>query len=63
MQFIERFFGLSPDGGSGSLEVCVMLIPFAIALLAVAGMLKLRCNLFGDRQDLAAEVDVRQSYR
>lgn len=27
MDFIERIFGVSPDGGSGSLEVLLFLIP------------------------------------
>lgn len=26
MDFIERLFGLSPDGGTGSLELLVMLV-------------------------------------
>jgi hypothetical protein len=34
MDFIERIFGLAPDGGSGSLEVLLFLIPLVgIALL------------------------------
>jgi hypothetical protein len=32
MDFIERFFGVSPDGGNGSTEVVVLA---AIALVAV----------------------------
>lgn len=35
MDFIERWFGLSPDGGDGSLEV-LWLVAIAVALLAVA---------------------------
>jgi hypothetical protein len=27
MQFIERFFGISPDGGSGALELLLLLTP------------------------------------
>jgi hypothetical protein len=27
MDFIERIFGVSPDGGSGSLEFLLLLIP------------------------------------
>jgi len=35
MDFIERIFGISPDGGSGSLELLLFLIPLAgIAYLA-----------------------------
>jgi hypothetical protein len=29
MDFIERIFGLSPDGGSGSLELLLFAIPVA----------------------------------
>ena len=35
MDFIERIFGLAPDGGSGSLEFLLFLVPVAgIAWLA-----------------------------
>ncbi len=34
MDFIERVFGLAPDGGSGSLEFLLFLIPLVgLALL------------------------------
>ncbi len=34
MTFIEALFGLSPDGGSGTLELLVLLAPFlAVAIL------------------------------
>jgi hypothetical protein len=34
MDFIERIFGISPDGGSGSLEILLLVIPLvALALL------------------------------
>jgi hypothetical protein len=29
MDFIERIFGFSPDGGSGSFELLLFLIPIA----------------------------------
>lgn len=29
MDFIERIFGISPDGGSGSFELLLFLIPVA----------------------------------
>jgi hypothetical protein len=29
MDFIERIFGVSPDGGSGSLEFALLAIPLA----------------------------------
>ena len=32
MDFIERIFGVSPDGGSGSLETAY----FAVAVVAIA---------------------------
>ncbi len=28
MDFIERLFGLSPDGGSGAFELSLLAIPF-----------------------------------
>ena len=34
MHFFERFLGLAPDGGSGSLELLLFLIPLAGLLLA-----------------------------
>jgi hypothetical protein len=33
MDFIERLFGLAPDGGSGTLEMALFLIPLAGVLL------------------------------
>jgi hypothetical protein len=36
MDFIERIFGISPDGGSGSLELLLFLVPlFGISLFFV----------------------------
>jgi hypothetical protein len=38
MDFIERWFGVSPDGGSGSLEftmIIVVLVVLAAALLRI----------------------------
>jgi hypothetical protein len=29
MDFIERLFGIAPDGGSGTLEMALFLIPLA----------------------------------
>jgi hypothetical protein len=34
MDFIERIFGVSPDGGSGSLELLLFLVPI-VAVLAI----------------------------
>jgi len=34
MDFIERLFGISPDGGSGSVEFLLLSIPICIAVLA-----------------------------
>jgi hypothetical protein len=38
MDFIERIFGVSPDGGSGSLELLWFLMPIA----AIAAAMKWR---------------------
>jgi hypothetical protein len=35
MDFIERWFGVSPDGGDGSLEVLYILVVAAIAAAIV----------------------------
>ena len=37
MDFVERICGVSPDAGSGILEVCLLLVPFGLlVLLSVA---------------------------
>jgi hypothetical protein len=36
MDFIERIFGISPDGGSGSLEFLLFAIPIAGIIYLVA---------------------------
>jgi hypothetical protein len=36
MDFIERIFGIAPDGGSGTVEVLLFLIPIAGILYLVA---------------------------
>jgi hypothetical protein len=41
MDFIERIFGVSPDGGDGSLEF-MYLIGIAVAVSFIAGVLYLR---------------------
>lgn len=35
MDFVERIFGVSPDGGNGLFEVLILIVPLAIVLLAV----------------------------
>jgi hypothetical protein len=35
MDFIERIFGISPDGGSGSLEAALIMLPIVIAGLVL----------------------------
>jgi hypothetical protein len=35
MDFIERLFHVSPDGGSGTLELSLVLVPALVALLAI----------------------------
>ena len=34
MDFIERIFGVAPDGGSGALELALFLVPVVIVALA-----------------------------
>jgi hypothetical protein len=43
MDFIERIFGIAPDGGSGSLEVMLFILPVAIA--AIVAVLRNRHRL------------------
>jgi hypothetical protein len=33
MDFIEHLFGIAPDGGSGTLEMALFLIPLAVLFL------------------------------
>ena len=42
MDFIERIFGISPDGGSGSLEMMLLLVPVVVATLVM--VLRKRSN-------------------
>ncbi|MGO9947923.1 MAG: hypothetical protein ACLPWG_13855 [Steroidobacteraceae bacterium] len=35
MDFIERIFGVAPDGGSGLLEVLWFLVPIAAIMAAI----------------------------
>jgi MYXO-CTERM domain-containing protein len=44
MDFIERLFGIAPDGGTGSLESLYILLA-VLALAAIAGRRRL-ANLF-----------------
>ncbi len=36
MNFVERLFGISPDGGNGTFEFVLSLIPVVLSLLQVA---------------------------
>jgi hypothetical protein len=40
MDFIERIFGVAPDGGSGALEMALFLVP--VATVALAAFLRSR---------------------
>jgi hypothetical protein len=41
MDFIERIFGIAPDGGSGALELLLFVIPI-IGIIAIAWYRKRR---------------------
>ena len=41
MNFIEKLFGVSPDGGSGTLELLLLVAPL-IAVLAIAALARRR---------------------
>ena len=45
MDFIERIFGVSPDGGSGAFEVLL----FAIPIVGIAVLVAWRRGWFGRR--------------
>jgi hypothetical protein len=48
MDFIERFFGVSPDGGDGSAELMIMAaIVIVLAGVAAARMPRLRAYVRG----------------
>ena len=47
MDFIERIFGVSPDGGSGSLEVALTLVPFLIFII-LTRLMRSRRSLPGE---------------
>ncbi len=42
MDFIERFFGISPDGGDGTAEVMIVVILVAVVAAAIAVYLRRR---------------------
>ena len=44
MDFIEKIFGIAPDGGSGSLETGLILIP----VMVIAAILFMRLRLKSD---------------
>jgi hypothetical protein len=35
MDFIEKIFGVAPDGGSGSLEVTLFILPVVLAAVVI----------------------------
>jgi hypothetical protein len=39
MDFIERIFHVSPDGGSGTLELLLLLVPVLVVLVATVAKL------------------------
>jgi hypothetical protein len=36
MDFVERWFGISPDGGSGAFEVALLLLVVAVPLVLLS---------------------------
>jgi len=55
MDFIERIFGVSPDGGSGMIELLLFILPL-LGLVAVI----LRVNLRTKMQDDQAESMIKK---
>jgi hypothetical protein len=46
MDFVERLFGISPDGGSGTTEAVVFII-LTMAVVVVLGKLRRRFSITG----------------
>lgn len=46
MDFIERYFGLSPNGGDGSIEAIALVL-----LVTVGALIGLRLPIGGDAKD------------
>ncbi|WP_352712533.1 hypothetical protein [Mesorhizobium sp. M0586] len=42
MDFIEQIFGISPDGGSGSFEAALIMVPIVIAGLVLVAWKRAR---------------------
>jgi hypothetical protein len=49
MDFIERLFGMVPDGGSGSLELLLLLAPIVGIALMKFGWRRERCRAVSNR--------------
>lgn len=49
MDFIERLFGISPDGGDGSTEALYIFV--LLVIIALAAMRPLRRRLIRKRRD------------
>ena len=47
MDFIERMFGASPDGGNGSLEFVILIAGVLIAMVVAWGIRSKRFYKFG----------------
>jgi hypothetical protein len=43
MDFIERIFHISPDGGSGSLELAIILVVMAVPVVSVVFRMLRKC--------------------
>ena len=35
MDFVEKLFGVSPDGGNGLFEVLILLVPLVVVIVTV----------------------------
>ncbi len=47
MDFIERLFGISPDGGSGALELLLFVMPIVVlTILLGSAVVRWRRNAF-----------------
>lgn len=42
MDFVEKIFGFAPDGGNGTFELALFVIPIVLAILVVVFRKRLR---------------------
>jgi hypothetical protein len=49
MDFIEQWFGISPDGGDGSTEALIIIAVVAVGVAVIAGLALKRMGWFSPK--------------